>query len=212
MRMAIALTNNRNEPARWPFRAAYYAILLVGLATIGFAGYQVLDGYRFQAVETARFEAALGPPAPESLAVPDPAVTRAIPIGSVIGAIEISRVGLKAMIVQGDSTKLLNRAVGHLPTSALPGETGNVALAAHRDGLFRPLRRVLPGDTITLRTTEREFRYEVLWTAVVPPSAVSVLQPTKNPALTLVTCFPFYYVGGAPERFVVRARQVQSDR
>lgn len=212
MRVAIALTNERREPARWPFKAAYYAFLLAGLVAIAFAGYQALDAHRFQAVEKARFEAALAPLAPESLPAPDLAVTRNIPAGTVIGEMEVSRVGLKAIVVQGDSSKLLNRAVGHLPNSALPGETGNVALAAHRDGLFRPLRRVLPGDTITLRTTEREFRYEVSWTAVVPPDAAAVLQPTKEPALTLVTCYPFYYVGSAPERFVVRARQVQSNR
>lgn len=102
----------------------------------------------------------------------------------------------------------MRRAVGHLPETALPGEAGNVALAGHRDGLFRPLSNVRPGDTITLRMPDREFQYEVEWTAVVPPTAVRVIQPTPEPTLTLVTCFPFYYVGAAPERFVVRARKI----
>jgi sortase A len=83
-----------------------------------------------------------------------------------------------------------------------------VALAGHRDGLFRPLRNVLPGDAITLRTPERDFRYEVEWTAIVPPSAAGVIQATSERKLTLITCFPFYYVGAAPERFIVRAREV----
>jgi sortase A len=112
------------------------------------------------------------------------------------------------MIVQGDSEKVLRRAVGHLPETALPGEAGNVALAGHRDGLFRPLRDVRPGDLITLRTPDREFQYQVEWTAVVPPTAVRVIQPTTEQTLTLVTCFPFYYVGAAPERFVVRAHKI----
>jgi len=98
--------------------------------------------------------------------------------------------------------------VGHLPGTALPGEAGNVALAGHRDGLFRPLRDVRPGDFITFKTPNREFHYQVQWTAVVPPTAVRVIQPTSEPALTLVTCFPFYFVGAAPERFVVRARKM----
>ena len=99
-------------------------------------------------------------------------------------------------------------AVGHLPETALPGEAGNVALAGHRDSLFRPLRDVRPGDSIVLKMPDREFQYQVEWTAVVPPTAVEVIQPTSEPALTLVTCFPFSYIGAAPKRFVVRARAV----
>lgn len=216
MRVVITLTKPEKEPElqRWPFRAAYYALLLAGLAALSYSGYRLLDAYRYQRLETAKFEA-VASTAPETsspsegLPVPDRVVTPAISTGNVIGEIEMPRVGLRAIIVQGDSTHWLNRAVGHLPDSALPGEEGNVALAAHRDGLFRPLRKVLPGDPITLRTAEREFQYEVVWTAVVPPTAVGILQPTSEHTLTLVTCFPFYYVGAAPERFVVRAREVK---
>ena len=220
MRAAIPLANEQKS-SRWCYCSGVSCVfLLAGVLALGYAGYQLLDAYLFQTVERAKFEAteaAMGPSPPETLsaplvsAAPVVALTRAMPMGGVIGEIEMPRVGLKAIVVQGDSAKLLNRAVGHLPNSALPGEAGNVALAAHSDGLFRPLRGALPGDAITLRTVEREFRYEVLWTAVVPAAAVSVLQPTKERALTLVTCFPFYYVGAAPERFVVRAREVDSN-
>ena len=86
------------------------------------------------------------------------------------------------------------------------------ALAGHRDGLFRPLRDVQRGDPIILRTPDREFQYEVEWTAVVLPTAVTVIQPTNEPALTLVTCFPFHYIGAAPERFVVRAHRAVFSR
>jgi sortase A len=162
----------------------------------------LLDQYWYQKVETSKFEAVTvlaEPPAVKAASIAD---------GGVIGEIEMPRLGLRAIVVQGDSENLLRRAIGHLPETALPGEAGNIALAGHRDGIFRPLRNARPGDSIILRTPDREFHYQVEWTAVVPPTAVRVLQPTSEPALTLVTCFPFYYVGAAPERFVVRAHRV----
>jgi len=216
MRAAIPLTYQQRESTRWPSNGLSWMFLIAGLVALGYAGSQALDAYTFQTLEQDKFEARMGAPpeavlAPEAVPATGLVVTRATPMGNVIGEIELPRVGLKAIVVQGDSEKLLNRAVGHLTDSALPGEIGNVALAGHRDGLFRPLRKVLPGDRITLRTAEREFHYEVIWAAVVPPAVVSVLQPTRERSLTLVTCFPFYYVGAAPERFVVRAREVESN-
>lgn len=203
MRVIVAPKEEWDSATKWMLRAAYYVFLAVGIGALGYAGYAELDTYTFQAVEKAKMEAFSVP------AEPGPVVATPVAEGGVIGEIEVARAGLKAIVVQGDSTKLLRRAVGHLPATALPGEAGNVVLAGHRDGLFRPLREVLPGDTITLRTSAREFRYQVEWTAVVPPTAVRVIQPTSERALTLVTCFPFYYVGAAPERFVVRAREVK---
>ncbi|MGA7795012.1 MAG: class D sortase [Candidatus Acidiferrales bacterium] len=202
MRVTIAMSQDGEALRGWVLRAAFYVFLVAGIMALSYAGYAVMDRYWFQGIETSKFEA-----------VSAPAELRAVeaaPIaeGGVIGEIEVPRLGLKAIVVQGDSEKLLRRAVGHLPETALPGEAGNVALAGHRDSLFRPLRNVRPGDTITLRTPDREFQYEVEWTAVVPPTAVRVIQPTTEPALTLVTCFPFYYVGAAPDRFIVRARKI----
>jgi sortase A len=205
MRVLIAANEETKRPAGWFIRAAYYVLLAGGIGALAYAGFALLDLYTYQTVEKARFEASRAP------AEPSPASAVAAPIadGSVIGEIELPRVGLKAIVVQGDSGTLLRRAVGHLPHTALPGGAGNVALAGHRDGLFRPLRNVLPGDAITLRTPEHDFRYEVEWTAIVPPSAAGVIQPTSERKLTLITCFPFYYVGAAPERFIVRAREVK---
>jgi sortase A len=127
--------------------------------------------------------------------------------GDAIGVLRIPRLELKTVVVQGESPKVLRRAVGHLLETALPGEPGNVALAGHRDGFFRPLRNIQVGDAITIGTPDGEFDYEVESTQVVWPSDVQVLQPTGQNTLTLVTCFPFYYVGAAPKRFIVRARQ-----
>jgi sortase A len=201
--MRVTITASQGEEVTHRvLRAAWYVFLTVGIMALGYAGYAVLDRYWYQGVETSKFET-----------VSTSAETRAIEVvpianGGVIGEIEVPRLKLKAIVVQGDSENLLRRAVGHLPETALPGQAGNVGLAGHRDGLFRPLRDVRPGDLITLRTQDREFQYQVQWTAVVPPTAVRVLQPTSEPALTLITCFPFHYVGAAPERFVVRAGKV----
>jgi sortase A len=92
----------------------------------------------------------------------------------------------------------------------LPGQLGNVGIAGHRDTFFRPLRNIRQGDMIALTTLEGEYRYRVVSTSVVSPSEVSVLRPTGEEVLTLVTCYPFYYVGSAPERFIVRAKIVPS--
>jgi sortase A len=110
--------------------------------------------------------------------------------------------------VQGGSPKALRHAVGHLPETALPGEPGNVVLAGHRDSFFRPLSRIQLGDGIIFKTVDGEFEYQVESTEVVLPSDVGVLQPSNEKTLTLVTCFPFYYLGAAPKRFIVRAHQI----
>jgi len=202
MRAIIAISHGGDAFARRALRAAYYVFLTAGIVALGYAGYMVMDRYRYESIETPKFEAVTASPASGAVEL--------VPIaeGGVIGEIEMPRLGLKAIVVQGDSEKLLRRSVGHIPETALPGEAGNIALAGHRDGLFRPLRNAQPGDTINLKTRDREFHYEVEWTAVVPPTAVRVIQPTSEPSLTLVTCFPFYYVGAAPKRFIVRARKI----
>lgn len=202
MRATFSMRHNAGGLAPGILRAAHFVFLFAGILMLGFAGYAVLDQYWYQRAEISRFEAVRALPKPPAMVAPP------IVEGGVIGELEVPRLKLKAMVVQGDSEQLLRRAVGHLPETALPGEVGNVALAGHRDGIFRPLRNVLPGDSIILRTADREFQYQVEWTAVVPPNAVRVIEPTSEPALTLVTCFPFYYVGAAPERFIVRARRI----
>jgi sortase A len=128
--------------------------------------------------------------------------------GEVIGEIQVPRLGLDAIVVQGDSRASLRRAVGHLSKSALPGERGNVTLAGHRDTFFRPLRDIRVGDEIRFKTHEHSFEYVVASIEVVAPSDMQVLEATTGHDLTFITCFPFHYVGPAPKRFVVRAREV----
>ena len=111
------------------------------------------------------------------------------------------------MVVEGDDDGDLVRGAGHIPGTAIPGAPGNVAIAGHRDTFFRPLRKIHPGDPINLTTDRGAYRYIVESTEVTDPSNVSVLQAGSSPELTLVTCYPFSYVGPAPERFIVHARQ-----
>ena len=126
-------------------------------------------------------------------------------MGSAIGRLEIPRIGLSVVVLEGSDSDTLRLGVGRLQNSSLPGEPGNVVLAGHRDTFFRALRTIRQGDQIAVRTEYGTFPYKVDWTRVVNPTDVEVLQPTPQPSLTLVTCYPFYYVGAAPQRFIVRA-------
>jgi len=108
-------------------------------------------------------------------------------------------------VLEGSDAGTLRLGVGRVRNSSLPGEPGNVVLAGHRDTFFRSLREIRKGDQLSLRTPEGTFPYTVDWTTVVNPKDTSVIMPTPSPALTLVTCYPFSYVGSAPQRFIVRA-------
>jgi sortase A len=128
--------------------------------------------------------------------------------GDLIGRIEISRLGLSVIVIEGTTAAVLRRAAGHIPGTTLPGKPGNIGIAAHRDTFFRPLRNIQQDDIITLTTTLGEYRYRVVSIKIVSPSDVAVLNPSAAEVLTLVTCYPFYFVGSAPNRFIVRAERV----
>jgi sortase A len=146
------------------------------------------------------------------LAVAIPAASRARPVaGALVGRVDIPRVGVSAIVREGDDTATLQHAVGHIPDTALPGEAGNAGLAGHRDTFFRGLRNVRAGDRISVTTPAGVIEYVVRGTRIVDPDDVSVLNPTEPQTLTLVTCYPFYYIGSAPRRFIVHAERT-SDR
>jgi sortase A len=177
-------------------------LLVSGLFALGYAAWVVTDEHAYQTAERERFEG-------ERLRDSGGGEQAQAPVeGRSLGEIEIRRLGLIAMVVHGESAAILRRAVGHLPDTALPGERGNVVLAGHRDTFFRPLKDVRAGDAIRLRTRTADFDYVVESMSVVSPSDLHVLEPTGDHTLTLITCFPFVYLGAAPDRFVVRARQV----
>jgi sortase A len=122
-----------------------------------------------------------------------------------IGRIEIPRLGISAMIDQGVNREALQHAVGHIPSTAEPGQPGNVALAGHRETFFRALGSVRRNDLIRIETVHGTYNYRVAWNAVVNPQRTDLLAPTDAQSLTLVTCYPFHCIGPAPKRFVVRA-------
>jgi len=126
----------------------------------------------------------------------------------VIGEMEIPRLDLSAAVLSGDDRRTLAGAVGYLRDTALPWQQGNAAFAAHRDRLFRPLARIHPGDEILLATRHGRIEYRVVRTFVVAPEDVWVLRDSPGVDLTLITCYPFVFVGHAPQRFIVRARKV----
>lgn len=127
----------------------------------------------------------------------------------ILGRIEIPRVGISAVIAPGVDDDTLSHAVGHIPGTALPGQTGNVGLAGHRDSYFRGLRELRRQDLIRVSTPEAIYEYAVNSMKVVKPDRAEVLDPSDGQTLTLVTCYPFSYVGRAPKRFVVTARRVE---
>jgi sortase A len=147
-------------------------------------------------------------PRPATAEADRASVENSVPEGSSLGLIEIRSIGLSAMIAEGDNGRILRRAVGHITGSALPGQQGNVVIAGHRDTFFRPLRNIHMDDEITLTTLNGTYRYRVDSIQVVEPEDTEVLDRSDDAILTLVTCYPFYYVGPAPKRFVVRAHRI----
>lgn len=132
--------------------------------------------------------------------------------GTVLGRVQIARLNLSAMVREGVDNETLSRAVGHLPYTALPGQTGNFAIAAHRDTLFRALKDIQKDDRVTFQSQTETYTYEVVSTKIVKPSDLSVVQPQgSEKLLTMITCYPFYYVGSAPKRFIVQAKLVDSN-
>ena len=187
-------------------RWTHCALIGTGVAVLAYCGFILADAWMFQQRANAELERRLvhgSAGKAEGGEVP-PAVGE----DGLIGRIEIARIGLSAMVVEGTDRSTLRRAAGHVLHTALPGQPGNIGIAGHRDTFFRPLRNVLQDDVVTLTTMRGEFRYRVVSTRVVVPEEVSVLRSTADEVLTLVTCYPFYFAGSAPSRFIVRAERV----
>lgn len=175
-------------------RALELGLLLVGLAFVGFWATATLGAMAFQA---------------RHLAAPAPAGDLVLAPGTVLGRIELPEIGVRSVIVEGVGDEQLELAVGHIPGTALPGEPGNAALAAHRDTWFRGLRHVEPGHRVLVTSPFGELEYRVVETRVVEPDAIDVLEAEPGEtALTLVTCHPFSFIGRAPRRFIVRAEPI----
>jgi len=230
--MEISTTPPRNDSrSRWIW--AERVLLAIGIVCLGIFAWSWLDARLYEREQNARLEQALARPAAETDSFeslrkgavraqmtrekkekgeekkkekpPPPAPEP----GELVGRVSIPRLGVSAIVMEGVDKKALRRGAGHIPATALPEqEKGNVGIAAHRDRSFRGLKDIHEDDTIELTTLDGTFRYQVEWTKIVTPADVSVLEPTDEPVLTLVTCYPFYYVGSAPKRFIVRAKRI----
>jgi sortase A len=187
------------------WRALERMLLFVGLVSLGYFAYVAAESHLYQALENRELDEILasGPPATVHVPRPRPAA------GSMVGRIEIPRLGVSAIIRAGSDARTLRLAVGHIPGTAFPGEPGNIGLAGHRDTFFRRLGDIQIDDEIRIVTPEETYTFRVEETSVVKPRDTWVLNATAAPALTLVTCYPFTYIGSAPDRFIVRANQQQ---
>jgi sortase A len=196
-------------------RTVEWALRVIGVGCLGTVLLQTIDARAFQAeqrVAFARAEAAArarreAGRAGAAASEPASGAAAALTPGALVGLLEIPRLRVSTPIVQGDDAATLDRAVGHLPDTPLPWQPGNSAVAAHRDRLFRPLEHIAVGDEIVVRTADAEIRYRVAATSVVSPRDLSVLDPRERDTLTLITCYPFRYVGRAPKRFIVHAER-----
>jgi sortase A len=130
---------------------------------------------------------------------------RSVKAGSWVARLEAPTVALSATVLEGSDDATLMRAAGRIEDTAFPGEPGNIGVAGHRDTIFRPVRHLRVGDPLVLTTADRSFRYRVSKTAIVNPEDVYVLDPTDHRTMTLVTCYPFEFIGHAPQRYIVSA-------
>jgi sortase A len=151
----------------------------------------------------------VAPIKPEPVKPGPPPVRHRLATFALIGRVEVPRLGLSAIVREGVDSSTLRKAVGHMPSTPLPGQPGNSALAAHRDTLFRRLRDIRKDDRITVQTVDGTYDYVVESLKIVDPEDVGVLKASPgDQLLTLITCYPFNYIGSAPHRFIVRARAV----
>ena len=186
-------------------------LLVIGIVCLGYYGYVSAEPALYQAYETRELDAILAT-APQSRPAladriePPPARREEPASGSTLGRLEIPRLHVSAIVRAGSDARTLRLAVGHIGGTALPGERGNIGLAAHRDTFFRRLGDIRPNDRVRLVTAAGTFTYRVEGTRVVEPQDLWVLDPTAQSTLTLITCYPFRYIGSAPQRFIVRAQ------
>jgi sortase A len=190
------------------WRRSEYCLWSVGFLILGYCTFIWLEAKRYQVQGNRELDIRFTEPRDKPQARPLDHGQLPYSYGSLVGRLEIPRLNLSVIAFEGTDGPVLERGAGHLIGSALPGDTGNSVFAAHRDTFFRELRNIRKDDVITTVTSKGSRRYRVNSIDIVDPTETRVLDPTPEPVLTLVTCYPFYYVGNAPRRFIVRAREV----
>jgi sortase A len=213
--VSVARTTNRGTGLRRGWRVAEALAWILGLVLLSNAAWRHFDGVIASRSALRTFEEVRSEPARERWPVDQTLWSSqrtkafqglaALPSPTALAILRIPRIHLEVPVLEGTDDRTLDRGVGHIADTAVPGVAGNIGLAGHRDGFFRGLKDVMPGDTIQLETHRGIDTYRIDRTWIVQPEDVSVLDPTPAGVLTLVTCYPFYFVGSAPERFIVRA-------
>jgi sortase A len=188
-------------------------LVIAGAAMLTWCGLLVIDGSLAQraarrSLDAVSRSAPSTSPRGSDAAIVVPPRAAIAERGSALAELSVPRIGLSAVVLHGSDAQTLRRGPGHLEDTAFPGEPGNVVIAGHRDSFFRPLRNVQVGDDVFVDTPQARSHYRVTSLRVVTPYDVSVLEPTDTPVLTLITCYPFWVLGDAPDRFVVRAAAV----
>ncbi|MCL5746067.1 MAG: class D sortase [Acidobacteria bacterium] len=197
MRLVVA-----KEPLRRVLKWTQRALVACAVLLLGYYGFVLADAWIFQRRESRDLDRLVRERRTASEGAPAAAAD------GLIGRLEIPRLLLSMVVIEGTDKIALRRAVGHIPGTALPGQPGNVGVAGHRDTFFRPLKDLRIKDEIQFSTLKGNFDYEVESLKVVEPDNIGVLAPSGENVLTMVTCYPFDYVGSAPKRWIVRARQV----
>jgi sortase A len=192
---------------------SYYSLFIVGCCALGYYVTVAAAATYYQAhSREALRNVADHPVKPKDGAwssLPSPLRVDSGP--TLLGRLDVPRIGLSAVVADGTSSRVLRLAVGHVPGTAMPWSVGNVALAAHRDTFFRRLGELHRGDAINVTVSGSQYHYKVVFTGIVSPDETWVLQPATGQTLTLITCYPFHFVGAAPNRFIVRARRVDAE-
>jgi len=189
-------------------RTTQRVLFAAAILLLGYCGYVLVDAWIFQNQENAALQRFVPDRVPAVAVATSPESLPAIGPDGLIGRIDILRLGVSVIVVEGTAHKTFRRAAGHIPGTAFPGQRGNIGIAGHRDTFFRPLRNIQQDDLITLMTPRGQYDYRVVSTRIVQPEDVAVLDSDGNEVLTLVTCYPFYFLGSAPQRFIVRATRV----
>lgn len=201
-------------PLRKALRSIQAAFLVVATGLLGYCGYVAADAWNYQRRALREFDRTLAQAAHKA----EPAALIETPrpvsasIDGTLGRIDVPRLGISVAVLEGTTGAILRRAAGHISGTALPGRPGNAAISAHRDTFFRPLRNIRRDDIITVTTLDGKYCYRVVSTKIVKPTDLSVLDSGNGEVLTLVTCYPFYFIGAAPSRFIVRAERVRPQR
>jgi sortase A len=188
------------------FSVLYFAqrvFMAVGCVMLAYAGATVAYSGIYQQYQSWKLDQPVAPPGVIKAAILEAPDLRE---GDVLGKLLIPRIDISVIVLQGMETKTLILGAGHAPGTPLPGVEGNVVIAAHRDTFFRKVEGILPGDSIQFATPTGTWEYIVDSSETVEPEDTRAMESRAREELTLITCYPFYFVGSAPKRFIVHAR------